>query len=335
MGQRAGRVAEHVNADSVKKLRRAAGIVFVTGVFAGAMWLLIDQIQNYKLSEIRDSLKAISAGRIWGAVGLCVLNYAILAGYDLLAIRSIRHPLPLPKVVMASFVGYASSFNFGVLLGGLSVRYRLYSSWGLSPIEIGKLLVVLTVTFWIGLFALAGVVFVAQPIAIPAQFRLPFSTVRPLGYLLLATTAIYLSLCALGARQIRIRGRVIPLPKLHFAVSQVGVASADLLVAACILYVLLPPSLGVSYLSFLGMYLLVVVAVLFTNVPGGLGVLEVMVLALLSPSQPPAVIASLLVFRLMYYLGPLVIATVLFVGHEFWLVISRWRRQRRARRAAH
>jgi uncharacterized membrane protein YbhN (UPF0104 family) len=326
-------MAWSLSREAFKKLRRVAGIVVVAAVFIAAMWLLFNQLKDYKLSEIRDSLRSISSGRIWGAMALVVLNYAILAGYDLLAIRSIRHPLPLPKVAMASFVGYASSFNFGVLLGGLSVRYRLYSAWGLSPIEIGKLLVVLTVTFWIGLFALSGVVFVAQPIAIPKDFPLPFSTVRPLGYLLLAATIAYLLLCALGARQIRIRGRVIPLPKLHFAASQLSVASADLLVAAGILYVLLPPSLDVSYVSFLGVYLLVIVAVLFTNVPGGLGVMEVMVLALLSPSQPPAVIASLLAFRILYYLGPLAIAATLFVLHEAWLIGSRLRRRRRLQSA--
>jgi uncharacterized membrane protein YbhN (UPF0104 family) len=126
---------------------------------------------------------------------------------------------------------------------------------------------------------------------------------------------------------------VIPLPKLHFAASQLSVASADLLVAAGILYVLLPPSLDVSYVSFLGVYLLVIVAVLFTNVPGGLGVMEVMVLALLSPSQPPAVIASLLAFRILYYLGPLAIAATLFVLHEAWLIGSRLRRRRRLQSA--
>ena len=318
-----------MKAETFKKLRRAGGLIFVVGVFVAAMWLLVDQLKDYSLDEIRVSLQSISAGRIWGALALVVLNYLILAGYDLLAIRSIRHPLPLPKVIMASFVGYVSAFNFGSLLGGLSVRYRLYAAWGLSPIEIGKLLVVLTVTFWLGLFALAGLVFVFQPFAIPAQFKLPFADVRPLGYLLLAVTLIYLLLCALGARQVRIRGRVIPLPKLHFAISQLAVASADLLVAAAILYVLLPPSIEVSYLSFLGMYLLVIVVVLFTNVPGGLGVMELMVLALLSPSQPPAVFAPLLVFRLMYYLGPLVIATILFVLHEIWLVVTRWTRRGR------
>lgn len=319
-----------MKAETFKKLRRIAGLFFVVGVFIAAMWLLVDQLKEYTLSEIRDSLHSISAGRIWGALALVALNYVILAGYDLLAIRSIRHPLPLPKVVMASFVGYASSFNFGALLGGLSVRYRLYAAWGVSPIEVGKLLVVLTVTFWIGLFALSGVVFVLQPFPIPAQFKLPFDTVRPLGYLLLVVTMLYLLLCALGARQVRIRGRVIPLPKLHFAISQLAVASADLLVAAAILYVLLPPSIEVGYLSFLGVYLLVIVVVMFTNVPGGLGVMELMVLALLSPAQPPAVIASLLVFRLMYYLGPLVLATVLFVLHEIWLVVSHWGRRSKA-----
>jgi len=310
----------------MKRLLRLLGPLLVLLIFSGAIWLLYYELRQYHYRDIRQSLRQIPAAKIWLAVGLTVLNYLILIGYDLLAVRSIGHPLPLGKVAVASFVGYVSSYNFGALLGGTSVRYRLYSGWGLSTVEIVKLLTVLAVTFWIGFFALAGLVFLADPIAIPPRFHVPFASVRPLGIVLLLPVAVYLTLGAWRKAPVRFRGWEFSLPSVRLSLCQIGVASADLLVAAAVLYVLLPSSLGIGYPHFLGVYLLGIVVVIFTHVPGGLGVFELTVLLLLSPDEPHLVLGALLAFRAVYYLLPLLAAAVLLGANEIVIHQERLRR---------
>ena len=100
------------------------------------------------------------------------MNYVILVGYDYLAIRYVQEPLALWKVALASFTGYACSYNIGATVAGTSVRYRLYSAWGLPLLKILQLLVILGLTFWFGVFALAGTIFIFRSAA-HAGDRLP------------------------------------------------------------------------------------------------------------------------------------------------------------------
>src|SRR5260221_9909738 len=114
----------------------ALGPLAALAAFAVAGWLLYRELHHYDYRDVRRSLAAISGGRIWAALALTVVSYSVLVGYDYLAIRFLAHPLSLGKIALVSFIGHVSSFNFGSVLGGTSVRYRLYSAWGLSAVEI-------------------------------------------------------------------------------------------------------------------------------------------------------------------------------------------------------
>src|SRR5579872_4831665 len=123
--------------------------VIIFSIVALAGWILYRDLRHYALADIKDALMRIKYWRMSACVGLMLVNYVVLMGYDYLAVKSIRHPLPLRRVAFASFVGFAMSYNFGSLLGGGSVRYRFYSSWGLRPTEIVQLVMILGITFWI------------------------------------------------------------------------------------------------------------------------------------------------------------------------------------------
>jgi uncharacterized membrane protein YbhN (UPF0104 family) len=98
-------------------------------IFAGAAWILYDQLKDLRFEELVDDLKATRASQIAIAICLTALNYVFLMGYDWLAIRYIGHPLSLGKLAVASFIGHVSSFNLGGIAGGSSMRYRIYSAW--------------------------------------------------------------------------------------------------------------------------------------------------------------------------------------------------------------
>jgi uncharacterized membrane protein YbhN (UPF0104 family) len=256
---------------------------------------------------------------------LTVLNYVILMGYDMLAVKSVAHPLPFRRVALASFTGFATSYSFGALLGGGSVRFRLYSAWGLSPGEIVQLVVILGVTFWFGVFALAGVIFIVHPFEIGTDWHLPFTTTFPLGFPLIAMAAGYLAVTIAWKKPVHLWGKDVKLPSFRMSAAQLAVAAGDLVVAAACFYVLFPAG-AVSYLDFLGVYLLAIVVVVLSHVPGGVAVFDVIILKMSPVAHKQAVLAAIVLFRVIYYLLPLLGAAALLTYFELRLRSASFRR---------
>ena len=293
--------------------------LLVLVLFLAALSLLHRELADYHLHDVLASLAAIPTMSIAAAIVLTILNYTILVGYDLVATRHLGQRLPLRRVAFASFLGYVSSNNFGSLLGSTTIRYRLYSTWGLSSLDIVKLIGLLSLSFWLGLSAFAGAVFLIEPLSIPEKVPLPFANVRPIGLLLLAAVGAYLATGVVRRGPLKIRAWEFRVPPLRVSMAQILIASADLAVAAGVLYFLLPKSVGLSYPTFLGVYLLAVVAAVFSNVPGGLGVFELVILVFSGSEDPHLLMGSLLVYRLVYYLLPLAVGAVLWLGYETFL----------------
>ena len=153
----------------MKKYLRYLGPVLITALFVLAIYLLYHKLKAYSIAQIRESIQQVSTGSICFSIGLMIVNYIILVGYDWLALKAIHKSLPLPRVGLVSLVGQAVSYNFGALLGGTSVRYRFYSAWGFSLVEIVRLVLMLAVTFWVGALGLCGVVFLLAPPVIPDE----------------------------------------------------------------------------------------------------------------------------------------------------------------------
>lgn len=302
---------------TVKNLLRRLGPILVACIFAGAIWLLYREISKYSFADIRTSLARISIVSLLLSVFLTVINYIILIGYDWLALKGIHKSLPLARVSLVSFVGQAVSYNFGALLGGSTVRYRFYSAWGFSPMDIVRLVLMLAITFWVGALGLVGAIFMIAPPVIPPELglHLPVQDIRPLGAVLFLIAMSYLVVCKFVHKPIHIFGKEFAFPPFRIAVAQALVAGADLVAAGACLYVLLPPDAGISFIQFLPTYLLAMVAVVLTHVPGGAGVLEVVILHLTS-ADPQDVFAALICFRAVYYLLPLLGAAILFAIYE-------------------
>src|SRR5262245_10743005 len=112
-------------------------------VFACIAILLYREVSSYQYREVVDGFRQIPLTQVAEAIALTALNYLVMVLYDYTAIRFLGHHLPLRKVALASFVGYAVGYNFGWFLGGTSVRLRFYTAWGLSAIDIAKLIAML------------------------------------------------------------------------------------------------------------------------------------------------------------------------------------------------
>lgn len=309
--------------------RRAALALLPVTLLAAAAWTLHLELRGFHLRDVERELALLPGGVLALAAGITALDYLLLSGYDLLALRYAGRSLPLPRVIFTSFVSYAFGNNVGLaLLSSGSVRFRLYSQWGLSAVEITRVVAFTASQLWAGLLPLGGVALLAGvPVPLPAW------AARTLGVAALAAVAAYLGAAVRGGRALRLRGFTFPVPSPGLAVAQVAVSAADWALAALVLHALLPAGSPLSFPQLLGLFVAAQVAGLASQVPGGLGVFDSIVLAALTPAVPaPAVVSSLLAYRLVYYLGPFLLAFGLLVAHE---LLARRAFVRRVLRGAH
>jgi uncharacterized membrane protein YbhN (UPF0104 family) len=296
----------------------ALGPILGVVLFGLAVLILHRELEAYHYREVVERLRAIPAARLVLALFLTVLSYVALTGYDTLAVHFIRKPLAYGRIAVASFIGYVFSHNAGAsFLGGSAVRYRLFSYWGLSAADVGRLLAFNVTTFWLGYGAITGAVLVLSPIPLREGLHLPLGSTRVLGAFLLGAVAVYFLLSAFRRRPFRIRSFELALPPPRYTVAQIAVGVIDWTIAGAALYVLLPADSAPGFTFFLGAYLLSQILGVLSNVPAGLGVFETSMVILLGSRVPgAALLGSLLAYRVVYYLIPLVFAVAMMGAFE-------------------
>lgn len=302
----------------MKKYLQYLGRILIFAIFILAIYLLYNKLKSYSIAEIRECIQQISWARICFSMFLMVINYIILVGYDWLALKAIHKKLAVSRVALVSFIGQAVSYNFGALLGGTTVRYRFYSAWGFTLVEIVRLVLMLAVTFWVGALGLCGIIFIITPPHIPDALMagMPIKDIRILGYILFVIAFSYLALCFSIKKPIHVFGKEFEFPRPGIAIAQCIVAGIDLIAAAACMYVLLPSNIGISFTEFLPSYLMAQVAVVITHIPGGVGVFELVILELTHTPEEQTVFAAVLLFRLIYYIIPLLAAAILLAIYE-------------------
>jgi phosphatidylglycerol lysyltransferase len=300
------------------QLRRIGGPLLAAAMFVFALWVLRRELRHYGYREIIGASHAIPLDRILLATLFTALGYLVLTAYDYLGLRYAGRVLPYRKVALASFSGYAFSQSLGLpAVTGGSIRLRLYSAWGLSTIDVTKVVAFNSLSFFVSVITVGGAVFLIEPLRVPAILHLPFATIRPLGAVFLALVATYLILCVREHEPLRIRGHEISFPSPRLALGQMLAGTLDWLVAGAVLFTLMPRGTGLSYPLFLAIFVLSQTAGLASHIPGGLGVFETLVLALLPPSVPAAAaLGALLAYRVIFYLMPFGVAVVLLGVRE-------------------
>jgi phosphatidylglycerol lysyltransferase len=290
----------------MKKQLHNLGTLISAVLFCIAIAIIHHKLKQYHYHDIAAELAKTPIVYVLAALGLTFLDYLVLTSYDTLALIYIGHRLPYHKIAVASFIGYVFGHNT-TIVGGSAARYRIYSALGLSAGEVARLVVFCSLTFWLGFFTLGGLAFLFHPQAI----QQPFHTTRPIGIAFLALLAAYFALTAVRKRPLVLRGWEFAIPSLRLAFGQIVIASIDWALAGSVLYALLARTIELSYLEFLEIFLLAQVIGLVSTVPGGLGVFESVMLLLLSDAaQPSTLIGSLLLYRVIYYILPLGVASI-------------------------
>ncbi|HXD36293.1 MAG TPA: hypothetical protein VN624_06530, partial [Rhodanobacter sp.] len=289
-------------------------------LFGLALFWLHHLLGQYRWQDILGHVHAIPAVKLWRAALFTVAGYSCLTLYDALAVRFAGARVPYPRIALISFMGYAIGHNVGFnTLSGGAVRYRAYSALGLGAKQIATIIAFGTVTFLLGAGLLLGLSLLAQADTSVSVLGVHPALTSLAGGVLLAAVAAYLWLVCTCHEPLKFGRLVIPVPKPRVAFAQVAVACADLLCAASVLYALLPGQAHIRFEAFAGIYLIAIAAGVISNVPGGIGVFET-VLLLLLPSVPKgSLLGALVAYRAIYYFAPFGIALALLGAHELWV----------------
>ncbi|MCE9901068.1 lysylphosphatidylglycerol synthase domain-containing protein [Raoultella terrigena] len=279
--------------------------------FIAVAVLLVVYAQKIDWPEVWKVIRGYNRVALLGAFGLVIVSYLIYGCYDLLGRAYCGHRLAKRQVMLVSFICYAFNLTLSTWIGGIGMRYRLYSRLGLRGATITRIFSLSITTNWLGYVVLGGVVFSAGLVQLPARWYISQETLRIIGIAMLLISILYLWACAFAKRRhLTIKGQRLVLPSWRFALLQAALSCANWLVMGVIIWLLLGQE--VSYFLVLGALLVSSIVGVVVHIPAGIGVLEAVFIAMLSaePVSRGAVIAALLAYRLLYYFLPLAIATM-------------------------
>ena len=302
--------------------RRLALPVVGLAVFAAALVLIHAQLRHLRGAQIRESAASIPASRFVAAVLAGAAAYGLMTGYDALAVRYAGRRVAYRKLAPVSLASLAVSLSAGyAAVSGGAVRYRHYAALGLTFEETIRIIAFCSVAAWSGYALLLGLELATGPVALT---QLPSWIAQRSQWGAGVAAAALAALAAwtvVRRKPLRVRTWQFPPVPATLAGAALVVSAAEWCCASLTLYLLLPAHAGLSWPQVLELFLLAHLAGVASQVPGGLGVFEASFL-LLAPADVPreAMAGGLLLFRLVYYLLPLLVASV-------WLAAAEWRSQ--------
>ena len=308
---------------ALRRLGVAASIIII----AVSATIFVRTLMRIDPGKVKAAIAATGGDQIALSFAFTALSYLALTGYDGLALRHLRIKVPYRLTALASFVSYAFSFTLGFpLVTGGAVRYWIYGPAGLTAGKIASLTIVAGITFWLGMALVVGAGFLSasDPIADIDHFH-PLVN-RLIGAGVVGALIVYLAwISRMRWRRAAVVGDFkLPGPMLTFGQMALGVI--DICSASAALYVLLPKAERFGFPTFATLYSFAAVLGIASHAPGGIGVFDATILQGVGGSGD-AVLASLLLFRGIYYAVPFIAAMAMLGGLE---AVRRWRSLREA-----
>jgi hypothetical protein len=281
------------------------------------IWLGYRAFRDHTIADIVASIASIPLVNLALAFACAAASYLCLTGFDALAVRHVGHSLPYRKIALTSFTSLSIGHNVGVaVLSSGALRYRFYSGFGLSAVEIGEIILFCALTVGLGLVGLGGIVLLLRPDFGLGMIGLSPTAARGVGILCLALVSLYVLVAWRLRRPLCIGGHEFRLPNPRIAAVQIAIGTVNFAFVAASIYQLLAGAAG--YTETVAAYVLGNATALLSHVPGGLGVLEFVIASLVAHGN---VIGALITFRIVYFLVPLLLGSSLLIVAEF----VRWR----------
>jgi uncharacterized membrane protein YbhN (UPF0104 family) len=301
------------------------GLAVGITVFAIAAYVLYGILRKIRIEEVGTALSNVSATQLMLAGLFVAAAYLTLTFYDYFALKSIgRSEVPYHIAAIGGFTSYSIGHNVGfTAFSGGAVRYRIYSaSSGLDAIEVAKLCFIAGLTFWLGNIAVLGIGMTIHPEAASAVDQLPPLVNRIIGIALLTGLLVYTIIVSIRPRVIGRSNWSVTLPAGKLTVLQIVIGIVDLTCCALAMYVLMPAKPEIDFISLAVIFVASTLLGFASHSPGGLGVFDAAMLIALPQFGREDLLASLLLFRLFYFITPFVLSLIIIAIREFVLNIK-------------
>jgi len=297
------------------------GVLISLSIIAIAVYVLVHMLHDINVDEVIKAMRATSWTRIAAAAVFVAAGYFTLTFYDLFALRTIGHPeIPYRIAALAGFTSYSVGHNVGatVFTGG-AVRYRIYSLYGLTAVEVAKICFVAGLTFWLGNVTVLGLGIAYHPEAAGLIDQLPVTANRIIAFVMLTVLLCYLGWVWSAPREIGRSEWTVRLPNGPSTLLQIGIGILDLGCCALAMYMLLPWEPNIGFVTVAVVFVSATLLGFASHSPGGLGVFDAAMLVALWQFDKESVLAGLLLFRVLYYLVPFAFALAILGVREVWL----------------
>ncbi|MBS7697378.1 MULTISPECIES: lysylphosphatidylglycerol synthase domain-containing protein [unclassified Chelatococcus] len=304
-------------ADRRRRRLSIIGTVLSAALFLGSFVVLWRILGDIDLDELSTAFRSASERQITIAIALTAVSYLLLTGYDYVALKQLGERIAYRVTAFASFTSYAISFTLGFpLVTGGTVRYWVYSPHGIKAAKIASLTVIAGITFWLGMSVVLSWSLVRHAAEVSVLAKTGLSLTQLAGVAGFAALAAYFIWVTLKHPVVNVRGWRLELPRARLSFIQMLIGAGDVCAAAGVLFVLLPGGHGLSYETFLAVYVVACMLGIASHAPGGIGVFEATILIALDRLPTGGVLGALLLFRLLYYLVPFVMALTMLFIHE-------------------
>ena len=310
------------------------GIAASIGIIVLAMTTLVRMLKGVDTAVILSALAEINTAHI-ALAALCVVGaFCTLTFYDFFALRTIgKNHVPYRIAALSSFTSYTIGHNIGatVFTGG-AIRFRIYSDYGLSAIDVAKICFLSGLTFWLGNTFVLGIGMALHPGAATAMDQLPETINRMIAIGGVAAIVAYLVWLALGEgrRELGQNGWKVVLPSARLTLLQILIGVVDLGFCALAMYLLMPAEPHIDFMSLAVVFILATLLGFASHAPGSIGVFDAAMLIALPQFGREQLVATLLVFRVLYFVIPFGISVSIMGSREIWLnVVRPWQRRRR------
>src|SRR6478736_5365756 len=310
------------------------GVVASLVIIVLAITTLVRTLKGVDTGVILTALTEISPHHI-ALAALCVIGaFCTLTFYDFFALRTLgeKH-VPYRIAAMSAFASYSIGHNIGatVFTGG-AIRFRIYSDYGLNAIDVAKICFLSGLTFWLGNIFVLSIGMAIHPDAASYMDQLPASINRLIALGGLASIGAYLVWLCMGEkrRELGQKGWKVVLPSAPLTLVQILIGVVDLGFCALAMYLLVPATPQIDFLSLSVVFILATLLGFASHAPGSLGVFDAAMLVALPEFGREQLLATLLVFRILYFVVPFAISISIMGTRELWLnVMVPWQERRR------
>jgi hypothetical protein len=299
--------------------RVGVGLSLAIVVVSG--FILAHRLRGLDWEAVTSAIRAVSLGRVAAAAFFVGCGYVTLALYDWFALRTIgARQVPFRIAALTGATSYAIGHGVGAMVvASAAIRFRIYSRFGLGLLDIGKICFIAGLTFWLGNITALGIGMAYVPDAARAVDQIPSWGNQAIGIAALVALVIYLIWVWSKQRVLGRRGSSVMLPSGSMTVLQIAIGLADLSCCSVVMYLLMP---SLPAVEFIPLAVIVVFGTLLgfaSHAPGAIGALDAAMLVGLPTFDRAELVATLLLYRLLYFVAPFGLALAVLGCREAYM----------------